>query len=752
MATSWWNRFFTSQSRSAARRRPARARLGVEQLETRLVPTAAARLVNGLLQIAGDGSGNTITLAHTPFQKTLVITNNQFQEFNDNDINTIQIVSFDPVSGKGNDIVNVNGTVIFTSVGVNGTVHVGNGVLGTIQALLLIGPAGTAGSLALTLDDSNDASPFISKQTIDTVTSPGGNSGRLTGFNLLNTPIMWQYNANTTVNLDFGPSTSMVNVQGTGVPTNIFSPATVNIGSGSSFGTSTINGIQGSVTVNGPGSGTTVNVNDQSNPFDFNRTYTLTANGMTRTAFPSPVAPITFNNVPNRAFNLSGEVDVQATPAGTSTNFNTNRVILAQGFLPIQGTVSIVNPSSSPAVFVQINDSSDATPQNVIISSSRVTSQSALFAPINLTAASVRTLTIDGPTSQTSSTYTITGTPCSRSLNLLTGGPDIVNVFATAAGTTTTIEGSFGGNGTFNVGSTLDPSSTLDPILGVVQVFSGHATDTLNINDQGSTTGHIYNVTQGTFNSTYTRSAPGTPLVVTIVFSNILNLQRHDGPLLGTPTQAAELSFPSTIAAGHFATLSGRLVGTGELSLSVVWGDGSPVAHRTPDLRPFRLKHKYAQPGTYRVRAVWTDSSGQSGFRQLTITVTPAGDDDDQGGGGAGGSGGGGGGGGGSGSSFRLPGAADDAVDNLAGSLVRAAQGSRAENAAVLAFFDAAGEPFDQQIGPMQSPEQLARAGAGLTEAGASDPWAGSKELDLFFAGLSDLLPECNARREVVIG
>src|SRR5262249_13655472 len=201
--------------------------------------------------------------------------------------------------------------------------------------------------------------------------------------------------------------------------------------------------------------------------------------------------------------NLSGQINVEATPAGTSTNINTNRVILDQGLLPIQGTVSIVNPSSSPAGFVQINDSSNTLSQNVLISPSGVTSQDGQFAPINLTAPSAQPLTIDGAASP-GSTFMITGTPCSQSLNLITFGPDVVDVFATAAGTTTTIGGSPGGNGTFNVGSTLDASSTLDPILGLVQVFSGNATDTLNINDQGSTTPHIYNVTPGAFNSTYT--------------------------------------------------------------------------------------------------------------------------------------------------------------------------------------------------------------------------------------------------------
>jgi hypothetical protein len=193
--------------------------------------------------------------------------------------------------------------------------------------------------------------------------------------------------------------------------------------------------------------------------------------------------------------------------------------------------------------------------------------------------------------------------------------------------TTTAILGGSGGHHVFNVGSnsSTPTASTLDAIQGVLNITSGSATDTLNINDQGSTTQHIYTLTQGTPNSTFTRSAPNP---VTINFSSIIHLVANKGALLGTPPQAAELTFPTTVTAGRHATLSGRLVGTGELSLSVDWGDGSQPEQSTPDQRPFRLKHKYAQPGTYHVRAVWTDSAGQSGFRELTITVTSGEGDD----------------------------------------------------------------------------------------------------------------------------
>jgi hypothetical protein len=111
---------------------------------------------------------------------------------------------------------------------------------------------------------------------------------------------------------------------------------------------------------------------------------------------------------------------------------------------------------------------------------------------------------------------------------------------------------------------------------------------------------------------------------VTIQFSSIISLAPPQENTAALGPAAVDLAFPSTVEAGRFATMTGRLVGTGELSLSIDWGDGSPADESTPNRRPFRMKHKYAKPGVYHVRAVWTDSSGQSGFRELTIVVTAA--------------------------------------------------------------------------------------------------------------------------------
>jgi hypothetical protein len=55
----------------------------------------------------------------------------------------------------------------------------------------------------------------------------------------------------------------------------------------------------------------------------------------------------------------------------------------------------------------------------------------------------------------------------------------------------------------------------------------------------------------------------------------------------------------------------------------VNWGDGSARARSTPNRARFHLRHRYETPGTYKVRATWRDSLGQSNSRDLTLVVGP---------------------------------------------------------------------------------------------------------------------------------
>jgi hypothetical protein len=358
------------------------------------------------------------------------------------------------------------------------------------------------------------------------------------------------------------------------------------------------------------------------NTLRFHTTTLDVGGGATRVNVQATGGPLIVNCGPGPDSIFLGQVDPN-TGNGTLQNF--------------QGPVTINSSGSNPNQLadVTLNDFGDTSgAHNVFITPTAVTNLAP--AQIILSAASVAVLDIAGPTNTPGSTYTIEGTPAAEVLQLAAFGPDTVNVQATAAGipgfpTTTAILGGNGGHHTFNVGSNaINPQvSTLDGVLGVLNITSGSATDTLNILDQGSTTPHTYTLTQSPPTDTFTRTAPGAP-TVTIHFSSIIHLPPpQEGTKAGAGTQAAELAFPSTVAAGRQATMSGRLVGTGTLSLSVDWGDGSPAEQSTPDRRPFRMKHKYARPGTYHVRAVWTDSSGQSGFREMTIIVTSTGEHDD---------------------------------------------------------------------------------------------------------------------------
>jgi hypothetical protein len=185
-----------------------------------------------------------------------------------------------------------------------------------------------------------------------------------------------------------------------------------------------------------------------------------------------------------------------------------------------------------------------------------------------------------------------------------------------------TINGS-GGSDFVAVGSA---ANTLDTIRGPVTVNGGSGTDFLQINDQGSTTGHLYGITASSVTRQFGNS-------VTINYSSIESLQvnKSTAPIVFNPDpffpQVADLAFTDSIRAGEFATLSGRLVDgdAGDvLSLIVDWGDGSQPEESTPDREPFALTHTYDAPGTYTVRVIWTDSAGESNFRDLTLKVKHA--------------------------------------------------------------------------------------------------------------------------------
>jgi hypothetical protein len=218
------------------------------------------------------------------------------------------------------------------------------------------------------------------------------------------------------------------------------------------------------------------------------------------------------------------------------------------------------------------------------------------------------------------------------SATLHTGtGTDTFFVQSTPASVPITIDTGVG-NDSINVGSA---ANTLDGILGPLTVNGGVGGVTiLNINDQGSTTPHTYNLTSGSPTSTFTRSAPGP---VTVNFSGIpiQNLHVNKGAQVGNPPQARGLTLTEEVRVGQLATLSGRLVDQSPdapLTLTVDWGDGSPAQVLQPGQRPFHLQHQYDRAGTYTVGVLWTDrATGEFNSQDLTIQVKAHGGHGDHG-------------------------------------------------------------------------------------------------------------------------
>jgi hypothetical protein len=157
MATSWFKRLRQWEARPAGRRRPARARLGIEALEVREVPTVHAFVdTAGVLQVSTDNSDD-VTINHIVTQSGPVATvtnaNNPANQFAFHDFQYSSI----HIQG-GFDKVNILATVKPLTADDNSFITVGSvntgtktGTLQNIRAPLSLGTA-----VPVQLDDSAD--------------------------------------------------------------------------------------------------------------------------------------------------------------------------------------------------------------------------------------------------------------------------------------------------------------------------------------------------------------------------------------------------------------------------------------------------------------------------------------------------------------------------------------------------------------------------------------------------------------------
>src|SRR6516225_8423428 len=106
MALSWFPRLWKSKSRPApSSSRPARARLGLEGLETRNLMSITAIISSGQLDVLGDNTGNRITVDHSQNSTIISGTGLQARSFLDSSFSTIQILP-----GSGHNSIVINGT------------------------------------------------------------------------------------------------------------------------------------------------------------------------------------------------------------------------------------------------------------------------------------------------------------------------------------------------------------------------------------------------------------------------------------------------------------------------------------------------------------------------------------------------------------------------------------------------------------------------------------------------------------------
>jgi hypothetical protein len=651
MATSWFKRLRKGKSRPAGRRRPARARLGVEALEVREVPTVSAAVNPAGVLVVSTDSGDDVTIDHVigPLGPATTVNGRQFPDVQMNSIqlqggflNVFIPATVKPLTADG------EGAVI---VGSDGTPNTGN--MQRIQAQLSLGSDNF-----VTLDDSND--PFGRNVTLNVVNevvqvtnmAPApisfnvfggeflfgvndldrlnlrGGRGRNT-FNVLDTPNAFRFgNQETDTNIFTGPSGDSVNVLGTSSrQLNIIGQArdSVHIGNNGN-----LDAIQSAVEITNPRSFTALSVGGEAARSAQNVTLSV-SNGF---GLIHGLAP---KDIDYDAAHVSTVVLFGGSHGNTFTVLDTHRNALGQAtsiftgagnnlvnVLGTTGLLDVIGQGGHDQVNVGSNGFSAGHLTN-IRGEVDVDNLGGQRSQLNVDASgdNVPHLTtlnngdiegLAGPNRLVPIKYEPSG------VNFVTvhlgNETDQLFVFATPANVLTRI---FGGSGLKLFGVSGNESN-LDTIRGPLDFFGqgGHAD--LEVDDRNAPFGHTYQTPPGQI----VRSGLGGPRVV-IDFFNMqevhLTRNRQQG------AQAQDLALPERVGVGQPARLTGTLVDADPnqvLSLTVDWGDGSDPETSTPDRGPFEVTHRYASRGDYFVHVTWSDSDGVSNSDDLLLRVGPA--------------------------------------------------------------------------------------------------------------------------------
>jgi len=654
MGSSWWNGSSGAKSRPDARGRTA-LRPRFEGLETRLLPAITFGVVNRQLRVNDTSDVDTVTLDHAG-STTLV----NGVGFPDSAIANGILITVG--TGVGHfDTVNIRATAI--PVTVDGQFDIGTATLGAdgnlqgVAAPVTFTEFNGADTGTLTIDDSADTSPRSA--TLDVA------NGQVVLAGLSSGTVLFDQDGISTLNINGGIAGNTFVVQnipvaGSGVLT------TVNLRTGLGKDTTTVRGstlfssldIQGQdgrdsvlvdlnsgagrhtgfVTVANRQSFTDLTIDDSADA----TARDVEVNNFFRTTDPSLITVAGFTS--------TGEIGYRALDVSTVTvnaGRGGNTFTIDDAARAATGYQLVLNTGPGNDV-VKIQDTRDGVIVNgqngrdsVSIGSDDLPggSMTGILGSIFVNnAGSFTSLLLNDTVDQVGRIVTL---DVSGTIGLITGlspapityrvadlgaldvrggaGADTFFVRATQGLAQPTINAGRGDD-TIVVGSA---GLNLDTIQSALTVDGGTGFDRLVVQDQGSHVAHTYTTTA----TQVRRTSASTPTVI-INYAAIDSLQvNKGGPTTNPPPLVKGLAFPRSIKVGKAARLTGHLDdadGDKNLTLTVDWGDGSAPTAIKPGRKRFHLNHKYAGAGTYTVRAIWTDSTGESNFRDLQLAVASA--------------------------------------------------------------------------------------------------------------------------------
>ena len=275
-------------------------------------------------------------------------------------------------TGSGSNTVNIRNTsagIAITEIGGNNTVNVGEGSgnFGLVVLWAAVNIQNPASPYTLNVNDSADMTART--LTLSTYSSGGANWGSITG---LGAAINYEYSANSSVNITTGHALGTVNVQGTGVTTNITTGyAVVNVGEGN------VQGILGTLNIQSPYPSETINVDDSVDTTA--RTVTLSTSSNWESITGLAPAAISYNMYSDTAsvnittgqgadtfYVLATSVTTNIYSGGSDT-FNVSNDDSVQGIL---GTLNIQNSEIFNTISntIYIDDFLDPAGRNVTLS------------------------------------------------------------------------------------------------------------------------------------------------------------------------------------------------------------------------------------------------------------------------------------------------------------------------------------------------------------------------------------------------